>query len=235
MPTLPFAHRERPVRLGHRGLPTLADGNTRAAFLAAVEAGLDGVETDVQRTKDGVLVIHHDFVVGLRLISDLTFAELQELRPEIVTLEGLLELLEPYPDFLLNLELKSIPGLEDGRAYELADAVWGWRGRRRVWVSSYDPVALLKIREHRPEIPLGYLFRVYDTGRMAELLGLEAVHPHWQLVTAARVARWHKKGLAVATWTVNDAELAHRLARLGVDVIMGDDAQVLASAKNTRP
>jgi len=230
-PVLPFANRKRPVLLGHRGLPTRAEGNTRAAFLAAVEAGLDGIETDVQRTKDGVLVIHHDFVVGLRLISDLDYAELRELRPQIMTLDALLELLEPYPDFLLNLELKSIPGLEDGRAHELADGVAGWSGRRRVWISSYDPVALFKIRERRPELPLGYLFRVYDTGRMAELLGIEAVHPHWRLVTAARVARWHKKSLAVATWTVNDAGAARKLAGLGVDVIMGDDAEVLLAAR----
>ncbi|ADR35881.1 glycerophosphoryl diester phosphodiesterase [Oceanithermus profundus DSM 14977] len=231
MPTLPFANRRRPVLLGHRGLPTLADGNTRAAFLAAVDAGLDGIETDVQRTKDGVLVIHHDFVVGLRLISDMTYAELIEQRPEMMTLEQLFELLEPYPDFLLNLELKSIPGLEDGRAHELADAVAGWPGRHRVWISSYDPAALFKVRDHRPEIPLGYLFRVYDTGRMAELLGIEAVHPHWQLVTPARVARWHKKGMGVATWTVNDASTARELAGLGVDVLMGDDAEVLKQAR----
>jgi len=231
VPTLPFANRKRPVLLGHRGLPTLADGNTRASFLAAVETGLDGIETDVQRTKDGVLIIHHDFVVGLRLISEMTYAELMEQRPETMTLEQLFELLEPYPDFLINLEIKSIPGLEDGRAFEAADAVAGWGGRRRVWISSYDPVALFKVRERCPEIPLGYLFRVYDTGRMAELLGIEAVHPHWSLVTADRVARWHKKGMGVATWTVNDTADARRLAQLGVDVLMGDRAEVLKRAR----
>lgn len=231
MPVLPFANRKRPVLLGHRGLPTLADGNTRAAFLAAVEAGLDGIETDVQRTKDGVLVIYHDFVVGLRLISDLTYAELMEQRPEVMSLAQLLELLEPHADFLINLEIKSIPGLEDGRAFETADMVASWSGRGRVWISSYDPVALLKVRERRPEIPLGYLFRVYDTGRMAELLGIEAVHPHWQLVDGPRMARWHKKGMGVATWTVNDAAEARRLTGLGVDVIMGDDAAVLKQVR----
>ena len=232
MASLPFLERRRPLLLGHRGLPALAEGNTRASFLAAVEAGLDGVETDVQRTKDGVLVIHHDFVVGLRLISDLKLDELRELRPEVVTLGELLELLEPYPDFLINLELKSIPGLEDGRAHALADTVANWSGKKRVWISSYDPVALLKIRERRPELPLGYLFRVYDTGRMAELLGIEALHPHRQLATAARVARWHQKGFLVATWTVNDAAQARTFASMGVDVIMGDDAGVLKAARS---
>ncbi len=231
MAVLPFADRRRPVLLGHRGLPKVADGNTRASFRAAIEAGLDGIETDVQRTKDGVLVIHHDFVVGLRLIADMTFDELKEQRPEILSLQELLELLEPHENFLINLELKSIPGMEDGRAHELADAVAGWPGRGRVWISSYDPVALLKVREHRPEIPLAYLFRVYDTGRMAELLGLEAVHPEFRLLTEERVARWHKKGLAVGTWTVNEAEVAWRVAAMGADVLMGDDAEVLKQAR----
>ncbi len=231
MPLLPFANRRRPILLGHRGVPVLADGNTRASFTAAIEAGLDGIETDVQRTKDGVLVIHHDFVVGLRLISDLTLSELRELRPEIMTLEDLLELLEPQEDFLLNLELKSIPGLEDGRAHEVADTVVSWVGRRRVWVSSYDPVALLKVRERQPSIPLGYIFRVYDTSRMAELLGIEAVHPEYRLLKPELLNRWHRKALGVATWTVNDSETARELASMGVDVIMGDDAAVLLAAK----
>jgi len=232
MPVLPFANRRRPVLLGHRGLPSVAAGNTRAAFLAAVEAGLDGIETDVQRTKDGVLVIHHDFVVGMRLIADLTLAELRELLPELVTLEELLQLLEPYPEFLLNLELKSIPGFEDGRAHETADAVAAWGGRERVWISSYDPVALLKVRERRPEIPLGYLFRVYDTSKMAELLGIEAVHPEHRLITPELASRWHRKAFGIGAWTVNDAQRARELASLGVDVIMGDDAGALLAARN---
>ncbi len=231
MPILPFSDHKRPVLLGHRGVSSKGGDNTRAAFLAALAAGLDGIETDVQRTRDGVLVIHHDFVAGPRLVFELTYDELRGLVPGIMTLAELFELFEQHPNFLINLELKSIPGLDDGRAYELAAAVGDWEGKRRVWISSYDPVALLKIRQHRPEIPLGYLFRVYDTGRMAEMLGIEAVHPQVQLVTAPRVARWHRKGLAVATWTVNDAATARELAGLGVDVIMGDDAEVLKQAR----
>jgi len=231
MATLPFANRRRPVLLGHRGVPVLADGNTRASFLAAVEAGLDGIETDIQRTKDGVLVIHHDFVVGLRLISDMTLAELRELRPEVMSLEELLELLEPYGDFLINLELKSIPGLEDGRAHETADMVATWTGKRRVWISSYDSVALLKVRESQPTIPLGYLFRVYDTSRMAELLGIEAVHPEHRLLKPETLNRWHRKAFGVATWTVNDATRVKELAAMGVDVIMGDNAEALLSVR----
>ncbi len=231
MAELPFANRRRPVLLGHRGLPSVAEGNTRAAFQAAIEAGLDGIETDIQRTKDGVLVIFHDFVVGFHLIAEMSLAELREQRPEIMTLEELLDLLEPYGDFLVNLELKSIPGMEDGRAHELADAVAGWSGRNRIWISSYDPVALFKIRQRRPEIPLGYLFRVHDTSGMAELLGLEAVHPEYRLLTEERVARWREKGLAVATWTVNEVEVARRVAAIGVDVLMGDYVDVLLAVR----
>jgi glycerophosphoryl diester phosphodiesterase len=92
-------------------------------------------------------------------------------------------------------------------------------------------VALLKVRERQPEIPLGYLFRVYDTSRMAELLGIEAVHPEFRLVNAGRMNRWHRKALAVAAWTVSESATACELASLGVDVIMGDDPAALLAAR----
>jgi len=231
VPALPFANRKRPLLLGHRGLPARAAGNTREAFLAAIEAGLDGIETDVQRTKDGVLVIHHDFFVGQRLLPQMSFAELRRRLPQIMTLAQLLEMMEPHHDFLLNIELKNIAGLEDGRAFELADALAAWSGKERVWVSSYDPVSLLKIRERRPSLPLAYIFRLYDSGRMAELLRIEAVHPHYGLITPEKVTAWHEKGLAVGAWTVNQPQKAAALAAAGVDVLMADDARALFAAK----
>jgi glycerophosphoryl diester phosphodiesterase len=51
--------------LAHRGISSSARENTAAAFAAAVELGVDGFETDVRRTKDGVLVLYHD-----RLLPD---------------------------------------------------------------------------------------------------------------------------------------------------------------------
>ena len=45
---------------GHRGYSDQYSENTMLAFSKAIESGFDGIETDVHKTKDGVLVLCHD-------------------------------------------------------------------------------------------------------------------------------------------------------------------------------
>ena len=71
----------RPLNIGHRGASALAPENTLAGLLAGVQAGADGVEFDVQRTKDGHLVLFHDDnlarITGVRgLVVKNTLAQL---------------------------------------------------------------------------------------------------------------------------------------------------------------
>ena len=48
---------------GHRGYSGKYPENTMLAFRKAAEAGCDGIELDVQLTKDGKLVVIHDETV----------------------------------------------------------------------------------------------------------------------------------------------------------------------------
>ena len=227
---LPFA-RPRPWLLGHRGVTKGAPENTLAAFEAALKAGLDGVETDVQRSRDGVLVIHHDPVLEGRLIAKTAFAELRALKPDLPRLEEVFELFDAWPGRLLNLELKSLPGHEDGRTEALAEALLAWPGRGRAWVSSFDPVALYRLRRRAPELPTGYLFMALDTSFFARFIGAAAVHPRLELLTPGRVARWRRQGFAVVSWTANDPKAARRALTLGVDGLIGGDPAALLEAK----
>ena len=73
-----------PQIIAHRGASYLAPENTLTAFRKAMEVGADGVEMDVQQTKDGGLVIHHDFIIDMHTdiagkIYDMTMGELKEL------------------------------------------------------------------------------------------------------------------------------------------------------------
>lgn len=226
-----FPHRRRPLLLGHRGVREGVEENTLEAFRRALEAGLDGVELDVQRTADGALVIHHDFLAGGLMVHTSKLSELKRRLPRLPLLEEVLELLEAFPDALLNLELKSIPGFYDGRAEALARAVSSWPGRERAWISSFDPVALLRVRETAPELPLGYLFIGHDSSRLAELLELEAVHPKLDLVTRDRVARWHRLGFSVITWPAATREEALAALGAGVDGVIGGWPDELLKAK----
>ena len=72
---------ERTLVWGHRGASGYAPENTMAAFEKAVEMGADGIELDVQLTKDGELVVIHDETIdrvsdGSGWVKDYTYAKL---------------------------------------------------------------------------------------------------------------------------------------------------------------
>lgn len=71
------------VNYAHRGASEYLPENTMLAFYTGIYMGANGIETDVQRTKDGILVLFHDDTL-MRVtgqtgsIGDYTFAQLQE-------------------------------------------------------------------------------------------------------------------------------------------------------------
>ena len=110
---------------GHRGWRSKYPENTMEAFKAAVELGVDQIETDVRITADGELVLHHDATVdrttnGTGKVCDKLLCELQSLdagsymgdafRGErIPLLRDLMELVKDHPTVTLDLELKEYP------------------------------------------------------------------------------------------------------------------------------
>ncbi len=124
----------------HRGWSAKYPENTMEAFRAAIEAGVDQIETDVRITKDGELVLIHDSMVnrttnGSGLVRDCTLKALKRLDAgsykgaefagcQIPTFVELLELVKDYPAMTLDIELKEYP--EAGReavAYAICDRV----------------------------------------------------------------------------------------------------------------
>lgn len=234
---LPGVSRARPWALGHRGVRGSLPENTLAAFRAALDAGLDGLETDVQRTRDGALVLVHDFrVAGLR-VCDAGEAELRAAVPQLATLAELLDLVRDRPGTLLNVELKTV-GWNDRRlAAAVAAALLASGLGERLVVSSFSPVALLRFRLRAPRIRTAYLWSEAPSvpwwGRRpwpAPLLHVDALHPHHPAVAPERVARWRRRGLTVNTWTVNDPADVARVVAAGVDGVMGDDPDALLRA-----
>lgn len=74
----------KPWVIAHRGLAKRAPENTLAAFAAAMAAGATAIEFDLHMTRDGALVVMHDYNVerttnGHGVIADLTLAEVRRL------------------------------------------------------------------------------------------------------------------------------------------------------------
>jgi glycerophosphoryl diester phosphodiesterase len=219
----------------HRGANRDALENTLPAFRRARELGADGVELDAWRCRSGEVVVFHD--EDLRRLAGrperVTDLSLGELRA--VELEGggriptLAEVLEEVGPFRVNIELKAPRALASrGLARAVASELLRTTAAARAIVSSFNPLTLLAFRLAAPRIAAGLL--VHERQRLAlregwaaRPLGCAAIHPEAVLVTAARVARWRRAGLAVNVWTVDDPAEAARLVALGVDGIITND------------
>jgi glycerophosphoryl diester phosphodiesterase len=91
--------------LAHRGYHAAVPENTLAAFEAAVKLGVDGIETDVRLSSDGLPVIMHDRVTPKkRAVAELTRREIESDVGHAVPV--LAEILDAFPDILWNIEIK---------------------------------------------------------------------------------------------------------------------------------
>jgi glycerophosphoryl diester phosphodiesterase len=206
----------RPLRLAHRGDWRVAPENTLAAFSAALAIpACDGLELDVRRSADGVLVVCHDATlarvhgrpdpvasVGVAVLQALGLPTLAET------------LLAVGRHAFLDIELKGDPGpdvvtvLAAGRGPGLSNAV----------VSSFDPVALERVAHLAPAWPRWLNSERLDPVTVARAveLGCRAVAVEWRAIDRRTIGLARAAGLEVAAWTVRRRPTFDRLASLGV-------------------
>ena len=215
----------RPLIWAHRGASGHAPENTLPAFRLAAEMGADGVELDVQLSKDGEIVVCHDETVDRTssakgCVRDYTLDELKRMDfscgnlawegVRIPTLEEVLDLLEGT-GLTVNIELKTgvffYPGLEE-KVVELVRRK-GWQDR--ILYSSFNHRSLQLIRGIDPQARTGLLYAdgLVRVVPYAREVGVSALHPalyNLQYPDVVREAR--ENGLDINVWTVNsEAEI----------------------------
>jgi glycerophosphoryl diester phosphodiesterase len=164
--------------LAHRGLTTSARENTAAAFAAAVAAGVDGIETDVRRTQDGVLVLYHDrHLPDGRALADLAYPDIRHGHPELQLLR-VDEALTRWPTLLWNLEIKVAAVVEPLCALLRRSPTQG-----EVLLTSFDHTALEKASPP-PTVRLGVLVAHRPFSSSPEPLG------HWPRIAGLDTIVW---------------------------------------------
>ena len=167
-----------PQIIAHRGASYLAPENTLAAFRKAMEIGADGVEMDVQKTLDGGLVIHHDYIIDLHTdisgrIYDMTEGELKDLDfgswkdaaykdEKIATLAEALALCRSMEGCAVQLEMKSTMDNDPAFVSGVVDAIRAADIADRLVLISFNHDLLRQAKALMPELRVGVLLYVND-------------------------------------------------------------------------
>lgn len=221
----------------HRGACAYAPENTLEAFELAVRQQADGVELDIQRTRDGELVVVHDETIdrvsnGQGYVKDYTLKELKKLRfnrthPEftdarIPTLKEVLKLLQPTA-LTVNIELKTGIVRYKGIEEQALNLVRKMDMEDRVIYSSFHHPSVVKIKKLDKNAVTGIL---YSDGWLqvpsyAAKLGMDCIHPAvWHMKSKKLLEQAREKNLAVHVWTVNDPEMMEELIQQKIDAII---------------
>ncbi len=204
---------QRPLIIAHRGASADAPENTLAAFVLAKTQGSDGIELDVQLSRDGCPVVIHDFTLGKStngqgLVQQQTVAELQALDAgegqSIPTLDEVFETLGS--NFLYNVELKTAVFRDNGLAAVVADRIQAHHLERQTVVSSFNPWAVRWARRHlTPSTWVAHLnWKQSVTNFKFWSVPSQATHPRYHLVNKSYMAWAKKMGLRVHVWTVDE-------------------------------
>lgn len=227
----------------HRGANREAAENTRSAFELALRHAIDGIETDIQLSRDGVCVLWHDddlARLGLpgRRIDEYDLAELQAMDFAAhfpgATREGVMRL----EDFLaryrshcrLLLEIKRYPGEPEARQrvkVEQVLALTGQADAARRLVSSFDLDTLRMAQASAPQFPLVFNLEpehdaVFARRVLHEQPLLYGLCVHIATLDVEMVQAVRQAGKFLAVYTCNSDDEIGRALALGVDVLISD-------------
>jgi len=232
----------------HRGSSAYRPENTLEAFSLAVEQGADGIELDVQITKDDVIVAAHDEYLervsdGKGCISDYTLDELKtfnfgKLFPDAVcrvpSLAEVFSLIKPS-NLTLNIELKMSERVRLDLPGKLAALTKEYGMEDRVIYSSFNHYFLQMIKKINPSAKTGMLYDLVmvDPWVYAAYIGVDFIHPNFRIIAALpdTVKRCHDNGIGVNVWTVDDPQAVKLMMHFGVDSLITNKPDTALSCR----
>lgn len=216
------------INYAHRGASEYAPENTLSSFYLGLMQGANGIETDVQRTRDGALVLFHDETLDRVTdakgpLAEYTLEELKEVKvygnapngfyDRIITLKKFLEKFSTY-DIRFAIELKGAEVEEESLAlikeYGVLD---------RTTFTSFHFDYIKKIKDLDSTARVGWLTWNPEEAEIQQLrsIGGEEMAPDAKGLTKEMMANLRNNGLGVRAWGVVNTALMRKACKMGVD------------------
>lgn len=218
------------ICMAHRGWSGKAPENTMTAIrLALAEPAIGAIEIDVQLSKDGVPVLLHDFTLerttnGNGLVSAFTYEELRTLDAgrwfgewyageRIPSLEEVLQAVKGR--CLLNIELKTAPGMHPGLSETVLALLERHNMKRDVYVTSFDHEEIRRFRSLDAEVRCGLIVCANPVMMLEQLreAGATVLSIAYPYLTEELANAAFEQGIEVIAWTVDDPQAIQQIVK----------------------
>jgi len=235
--------------IAHRGYAAKFPENTMIAFQEAEKAKADGIELDVQLTKDGQLVVIHDEKIdrttdGNGYVKDYLYEELKDfdagvlkpslkIKSSIPTLEEVLEWLKSN-SLTCNIELKNGIFRYEGMEEKVVQLVRHYDLSERIVISSFNHYSIVHCYRLAPEIEIAPLLSdgLYMPWVYASSIQAKGFHPHYLAAPEEIIRQSLHAGIHVRPYTVNKKEVMQKLIEVGCTAFITDEPKEAILLRN---
>ncbi|MGL5615099.1 MAG: glycerophosphodiester phosphodiesterase [Sarcina sp.] len=234
------------LNLAHRGFSSKYPENTMLAFIKAKEEGFcDGIELDIQLSKDKIPVIIHDETLdrttnGSGFVKDFTYKELRLLDA------GKGEKIPSFEEFLIfakeknlyiNLELKNSIIVYENLEEIVLNEIYKFDLSNRVILSSFNHLSMIKVKELDSKIKTGLLYDCWlnNPSDYAKSCNADALHPHYtSILQEEYLKEIEKNNILVNPYTIDDEKVMRKLIDFKVNSIITNKPDLLNKILNNQ-
>ena len=208
------------INFAHRGASEYAPENTVLSFSLGLIMGANGIETDVRKSKDGVLYLYHDDTIdrmtdGIGNVTGRTYSELYKLNvikngltDKILSFENFLKAFS-HQDIIFAIETKEV-GLEK----ELIELLDKYDMKKKTTITSFEFESIKNCKKIDPTYQVGYLVEELNDKVILDLksIGGEEICPEAKLLTPEITNNLKAQGLRVRAWGIyGEQEMLHAI------------------------
>ncbi|WP_280771628.1 glycerophosphodiester phosphodiesterase family protein [Salipaludibacillus daqingensis] len=224
----------------HRGYSKKYPENTMIAFEEAVKAGAEGLELDVQLTKDEKLVVMHDLTLerttsGKGVIRTKDWNEVKDFsagewfgeafsKEKIPLLSQVLDLVKGS-EVTVNIEMKGLTTDRQLLASKTAEVIQSVGVSDQVIVSSFDHGSLVLMNKMFPSISTSALVfaALADPHDYLHKHQFQGLHFYFPMMQGEEIIHLMQQGLDARPYTVNDLEWMKYFFQVGCSGLITDD------------
>jgi glycerophosphoryl diester phosphodiesterase len=207
--------------IAHRGLSQDFPDNTKESFLAAIKAGFDMIELDIQLSKDNQIFIYHDTNINNRLLKTLLFSEIQKRNSSILLLKDFFTLvLQSNTEVYLDIK-----GNEIDICYPLHCLLQGMN-LSRIYIASFNIHIIESLYSLSPYYQLGIIsenkFPISMLSLLIETFQLSFFSFHWTMLDHTCLNFLKEKKVSVFTYTLKNNDIRQFMMEYNVDGIVSN-------------